>query len=65
MLVILFGPRKNLEIWVLGVIYYCIQKSLEILELHREDFIVLHQLEAVLDQRDVSNSRMMRQASNQ
>ena len=52
MLVILFGPSKNLETWVLGVTYYYIQISLEILELHREDFIVLHQQEAVPDQRD-------------
>jgi hypothetical protein len=52
MQMILFGPRKSLETWVLGVTYYYIQISLEILELHLEDFIVLHQLEAVLDQRD-------------
>ena len=52
MLLILFGPRKNLETWVLGVTYYYILISLEILELHQEDFIVLHLLEVVLDPRE-------------
>ena len=47
-----FGPRKSLETWALGVTYYYIQLSLDILELHLEDFIVLHLLEAVLGQRD-------------
>ena len=46
---ILFGLKKNLEIWELGVIYYFTLMKRAILELLQEGFTVLLQLEAVQD----------------